>query len=163
MGDGFDDLAVTNVYTDANLNQPGAEPEFRLPSRATILFVDHFSRNIVITQDTVTRVDFAFPGANPEILVDVSGDLRVTARDALLVINEMARLRAAEGESSGTPGRARTDVNGDGRTSALDALIVVNHLRRYRDLLGDLADDDDEDDREQRTAAVDVVLASNLV
>ena len=56
---------------------------------------------------------------------DVNDDGRVTALDALLVINYVAR--TADGDSPG--GRTNlTDVNGDRQTSVSDALDVIHQL-----------------------------------
>jgi hypothetical protein len=68
---------------------------------------------------------------------DVNDDGRVSAMDALLIINAMTR------EVSHDEGMF-TDVNGDGRRSALDALRVINRIER-----GDVfpVDPDVEDER----------------
>jgi hypothetical protein len=71
--------------------------------------------------------------SNTLISEDVNGDFRVSALDALLVINNLNnRQTAASGEmassGSGTTNPLFLDVNGDGRVSAMDALRIVNRL-----------------------------------
>ena len=68
---------------------------------------------------------------------DVNGDGRVTAGDALSIINEMAARRASAERSDRALRQldfdARfADTNDDGRVSALDAVRVVNALARAR-------------------------------
>lgn len=66
-----------------------------------------------------------------QVPLDVTGDLRVTARDALVVINLLGRLSLAGGDSDLIEDLIATfDVNQDGRVSALDALTIINHLGR---------------------------------
>ncbi len=66
---------------------------------------------------------------------DVNADGSVTARDALGVVNFLARSSSSEGESSGlTSSSAKSgyfyDVNGDNNVTAADALGVINALAR---------------------------------
>ncbi|MEM6365157.1 MAG: dockerin type I domain-containing protein [Planctomycetota bacterium] len=60
--------------------------------------------------------------------LDVNDDLRVTALDALQVINWVDQV------SNGLPAPSHShlapDVNGDGSVTALDALLVINRLSR---------------------------------
>lgn len=67
--------------------------------------------------------------ASPAKDHDVNGDGRVSARDALNVINYMARSADKPPTVAGTPDLP-FDVNRDERISALDALLIVNRLRR---------------------------------
>ncbi|TWU03643.1 dockerin type I domain-containing protein [Neorhodopirellula pilleata] len=90
---------------------------------------------------------------------DVNLDNRVTALDALIVINELNRLNAissASGEFGNTDFDSSVDVNGDGFISAIDALQVINFLNSNVDSAGpiesepipaswQLADDDEDD------------------
>ncbi len=68
------------------------------------------------------------PLTNTLIAEDVNRDFRVSALDALLVINQLnSRAGSGEGElSSSRP--VFPDVNGDGRVTALDALRIINRL-----------------------------------
>ena len=66
---------------------------------------------------------------NAEMPEDVNGDQQVTARDALVVINEMQRRGS---NAVPTDGDMMTDVNNDGRRSASDALRIINRISRNR-------------------------------
>ncbi|MEM1070116.1 MAG: dockerin type I domain-containing protein [Planctomycetota bacterium] len=59
--------------------------------------------------------------------LDVNGDAQVTASDALIVINHLARRNSSRSE---TQSFAAFDVDRNGSISALDALIVINRLRK---------------------------------
>ena len=165
-GDGFDDIAVANFYTDANIANSTLPPAFSLPSTATILQLEIASRPVTITSSS-TVADFRFPSADPEIILDTSRDNRITALDALRVINVLDRQAAAEGEQV-AGSRAATDVNGDGRTSAVDALMVINYLQRDANAPGgqlaidDLIPSDDDGDRDEVIAAFDLALTQGV-
>ncbi len=61
---------------------------------------------------------------------DVNGDGRVSALDALMIINELSG-RSSQGRivaGSELTGTSSLDANGDGYVTALDALMVINHL-----------------------------------
>ena len=75
------------------------------------------------------------PWHNYQIVEDVNGNKEITALDALLIINQIARL-----DSSGTNVLPPTndsgffyDVTNNGEISALDALRVINELARIGD------------------------------
>jgi subtilisin family serine protease len=61
---------------------------------------------------------------------DVNGDRKITALDALIVINEINAKGSYRLPSPPTPKQPWSfyDVNKDARISALDALIVINHI-----------------------------------
>jgi hypothetical protein len=66
---------------------------------------------------------------------DVNNDARVTANDALIVINAILANRAglnaaplAAAATGASSSRYYVDVNGDGRLSPLDVLMVVNYI-----------------------------------
>jgi hypothetical protein len=71
--------------------------------------------------------------SNPLISEDVNGDFRVSALDALLVVNSLNNRHSepagemASGNSGDTP-PLFLDVNRDGRVSAIDALKIINRL-----------------------------------
>ena len=162
-GDGADEIAVANLYGDANLGQPGS-PQYQLPSTTTILRLNVAESPIVISGNSVTQVDFSFPSADPEIRLDVTGEGQVTALDALRIINAIRRT-AAEGEGVSNTDRASTDVDGDGRTSVIDALMVINYLARKQaasPIAIDQIIEDDKHDRKDRIAAVDLLLTHLL-
>lgn len=83
---------------------------------------------------TVTSNVFAgirSPWQNPERLQDVNDDGRVSAIDALLVINALNSSHPSDlsgSEPPNPPSPPFIDVNGDMRLSALDALWVINYL-----------------------------------
>jgi hypothetical protein len=74
---------------------------------------------------------------NPNNIYDVDGSGTPTARDALLIINELGRRAVSDPDTEVlTPlppaGYAppHYDVSGDGKCTALDALRVINQLAR---------------------------------
>ncbi|MFK8112871.1 MAG: dockerin type I domain-containing protein [Rubripirellula sp.] len=73
----------------------------------------------------ITVADNAFPFNNPNEQNDVNNDGMVTARDALLIINQLAR-----GTALTTPPGNFYDVTGEGNVTSLDALRVINELAR---------------------------------
>jgi len=78
----------------------------------------------LLTADTQLTSNFL-------IAEDVNNDFRVSAMDALVIINHLNARSSASGE--GEMGGNRTnsfnlDVNRDGRLSAIDALRVINRL-----------------------------------
>ena len=69
--------------------------------------------------------------AKPRDNLDVNADYRITALDALQVINELGRRGGtAELAAPYRPTASYVDVNGNGEVSALDALQVINALAR---------------------------------
>ncbi len=164
-GDGFGDLGIANYVVDANIDIPGSSPSPRLPSTATIVLLDVASAEVIV-ESTTTTFDFDFPTADPTVLLDVNGDSLISARDALLVINAIARNSlAAEGEFPSQPARAATDVNGDGQTSAIDALMIINHLSQAETAEGILVEglSEEDDDRDSMIEAIDLIMSRKLV
>lgn len=127
-GDGLDDIAVSNLYTDASFGTGSTTPLYQLPSTATILRLDLSESAMLVTGNLPAEVDFVFPAADTSIRFDINGDNEVSALDALLVVNQLAQSSqiAAEGEFVAR----NTDVSGDGVTTAVDALMIINHLDR---------------------------------
>lgn len=95
-------------------------------------------------QSGPAQLDIAGPidSTNPVNPLDVNGDQRQTAVDALQVINEISRGNLTEAEGEGVPlrtllvqqseswhGRAFLDVNADQQVTVLDALLVLNGLQ----------------------------------
>jgi len=159
-GDGIDDIAVSNLYRDINTDPQGS-PQYRLPSTATILLLNAAESSFVISGGVAATVDFVFQNANPRDQFDVSGDGDVTAQDALQVINALVRqpmeAEAIE-EDVATATFSRTDVNRDGRTSAIDALLIINHLTRQQLAAEQISLLNEDDEDEQRIAAIDLIL-----
>ena len=75
---------------------------------------------------------------NDALAEDTNLDGEVTALDALLVINNIARGFMLD-DSSVSPNDEilLTDVNGDGSVTALDALAVLNHMGRVESAEGE--------------------------
>jgi Ca2+-binding RTX toxin-like protein len=72
----------------------------------------------------------SFQQLNPTLYArDINRDGRITALDALLVINRLARERSASINPT-SEADSSYDANGDDRVSALDALSVINYLGR---------------------------------
>src|SRR6056297_266299 len=66
-------------------------------------------------------------GVDPAQLFDVNRDGKVTAGDALMVINQLHRTQV--GQASGeSPAYHVADVSGDGYVTSLDALRIINYL-----------------------------------
>ena len=67
---------------------------------------------------------------NPFYPMDVNRDNRISALDALVVINRLNRdgISSLEGLTGNEDGTQSVDVNGDSFLSPLDALSVINHL-----------------------------------
>ncbi len=77
------------------------------------------------------------PRYNETLPWDANLDGDVTARDALVIINDLNRLDPRVLQASETTGFA-IDVSNDGLVSALDALLVINHLGRVNSGSGEL-------------------------
>ena len=78
----------------------------------------------------ITRTSVEAPiWHNDSLAMDVNDDGRVSALDALRVINSLnqgGRLSTQAANASDQ----YVDTNGDGRVSALDALMVINEINR---------------------------------
>jgi hypothetical protein len=71
-------------------------------------------------------------GAATRDPLDINRDGRVSALDALAIINQINRTFANQEESSAEnvdQALYDYDANGDGKVSTLDALLVINHVR----------------------------------
>jgi len=129
--------AVAQLYSEINLplamSVHNGIAQYRIGEGESVhLVIDSGSENrnaglLTFSINSSELPGYAFLGANtnPFISLDVNGDNRVSAIDALLIINQLNSQGAG-------PLTSRTqhfvDVNRDGRLSALDALQVINHL-----------------------------------
>ena len=98
------------------------------------------------------RVDS--PRHNSALAYDANGDGKVSAADALVIINDLARNKnriLGEGELVGL----NVDVSNDGGVSALDALLVINQLSKLPSGEGEF----ELDSSAARITAVDGALA----
>ncbi len=137
----------TVVRQPAAVVAPGAKTTFEVKFRPT---GDGVRQAVIsIANNDTSENPYAFvvqgslSGAVPQPLLqnaalpqDVNDDGRVSANDALILINHLlsgptaapqAASAAALAEPAGTP-VYYVDVNGDGRVSAIDALMVINYL-----------------------------------
>ena len=88
------------------------------------------AEDVVMADDSFEFIDRWHNETNP---LDTNGDSVVTARDALLVINELDLRRNGDTRVHSvvrevTTSKRYVDANNDGRLTALDALIVINSL-----------------------------------
>ncbi len=105
----------------------------RLVATATDLKgnTSEFSPAIVVQVPVVAALSFevaapstATSPAFNDLPMDLSGDARVTALDALIVINALNRTQNTESSI------IAYDINGDGRLTPADALAIINQLNR---------------------------------
>lgn len=132
---GFTDRTTTDahgVWTIANLPDGLYQAEI-VPERLIHQF-DQPLVTLVVSGGTsdfqvlaADRVDS--PRHNPALPHDANQDGSITAVDALVIINDLARYntRVLTGEQSDG---FDIDVNNDGAATALDALLVINYLGR---------------------------------
>ena len=101
--------------------------ELAIPDGDDAVDVEFIS--LTATDDRGNTSEFAF--TDP---ADTNADLKVSATDALLIINALRRNDSgAEGEQAlASSDRSSLDVNRDGRVSPVDALVIINRLRRER-------------------------------
>ncbi len=112
--------------------------------------------NEVLSSGAVLNIGESL-GANVEDSMDIDGDGKLFARDALMVINfltsrgigTLERLMAeagSAGQGSSVTDMAKYDVNGDLSVTPLDALLVINRLNRvnadqlFSSMVGDTKD-----------------------
>ena len=111
-----------------------AGPADSLPFRESLLFEPANPVPLSQIRYGVANVTIGTAGGEGEarqnavMPADVNDDGKVSALDALTVINELSRARRGEGESSVLVSSSRrfTDVSGDGKVTSLDALRVIN-------------------------------------
>lgn len=99
--------------------------------------------------------------------LDVSGDLRITALDALQVFNSIARQSLAK--SGVSDALSSIDTNNDGIATAADALKIINYLNRQeaRESLNFLREEvvvlwNADDPTDVSEASVDLPLDSSV-
>ncbi|MEM6779944.1 MAG: dockerin type I domain-containing protein, partial [Planctomycetota bacterium] len=132
------------VGDDADLTI-GANPDDDLDlgdgwQRASSENVDDVFQQVFVNEGTRIRVTGVNPFQNTVEPADVNGDNRVSALDALLVINALRRARSFQIQlpderddlDSGLADLFFLDVDGDGLITAIDALRVINQLSQGR-------------------------------
>jgi hypothetical protein len=81
---------------------------------------------------SAATADTLSPLHNPINGLDVDGNTRINARDALLVINELLKPHTADMTATALVETDSStffwDTNNDFRVTARDALLVINHL-----------------------------------
>jgi hypothetical protein len=89
--------------------------------------------------DPVQDVEETYLWHNAMLPVDVNGDALVSARDALLIIDQIneSGSRSLRSESSHDRSLPFLDVNRDGLISPIDALLVITQLNKQADMGGE--------------------------
>jgi hypothetical protein len=135
---------VVNVQPSAAIG-PGGSTTFQITFQPSGSGLREATVSIANNDDTEHPYTFAVQGTGVQAVAplahndtfpqDVNDDARVTANDALIVINAIlanrAGLNAAPLAAAAAPAassRYYVDVNGDGRLSPLDVLMVVNYI-----------------------------------
>lgn len=132
-------------------------------------------RHEVLEQRQMLAADSGFsPWTHPIEPADVTGDDAVTARDALVIINQLTHLQTSQladiepplilGLDETNSRALHPDTTGDGLITARDALFVINHLSRHSGQVGveteqalavDIAMSQLLDDAEQTATTID--------
>ncbi len=106
------------------------------------------------------------PWKNPDITGDVNNDKRVSAQDALRIINDIGRFDSRDlpllPTGSDQFASVFLDVSGDGRVSALDALRVINIMARItnaQSAASEFVSLQEDDDKTRWNEAVDDVVS----
>ncbi|MEM6689699.1 MAG: G8 domain-containing protein [Planctomycetota bacterium] len=84
---------------------------------------------------------------NNDLPEDVNNDGRVSALDALVIINRLSQTASGLLQELAEVANRYFDVNDDSQTTALDALLVINYLSRLAESIDDVdrpSDDEDE-------------------
>lgn len=110
------------LFGQRSMNKPGEAR--RRPARRSL-------RNETLEKRQLLAGD-ALPGHNYWMPEDVSGDWKVTPRDALLVLNHISRNRGDNSLDTMESGQLGyfPDVTGTNTVTPLDALTVLNRIRR---------------------------------
>ncbi|HAC90363.1 MAG TPA: hypothetical protein DCF63_06970, partial [Planctomycetaceae bacterium] len=114
--------------------QPNAyqvDLELEIPITSAVQQVELRARDSATTVTSNVFAAVRSPWQNPEWFQDVNDDGRISAMDALLVINALNSSHPSdlsEAEPPSPPSPPYIDVNGDMRLTALDALWVINYL-----------------------------------
>lgn len=94
-------------------------------------FGDEYSLPIVGNFDPPATLTSTLPYTNNRDHLDVNNDGRITAFDALAVINRLNRTGAEALPTKGFVRAPFVDVNNDSRVTAFDALWVINYLNAH--------------------------------
>jgi Ca2+-binding RTX toxin-like protein len=94
-------------------------------------FGDEFSLPIVGNFDPPATLTSTMPMTNRNNHLDVNNDGKITAFDALSVINRLNSVGAGDAPSKGFLRAPFFDVNSDTKVTAFDALWVINYLNAH--------------------------------
>lgn len=103
-------------------------PETGFSGSVSFTYIVADSQGLESNEATVTVQVRNSKWQNPAVSLDVSADGRISAIDALLIINYLNSGQPRFLPDSDYVAPPFIDVNGDERVSALDALLVINHL-----------------------------------
>jgi hypothetical protein len=103
-------------------------PETGFSGSVSFTYIVADSQGLESNEATVTVQVRNSKWQNPAVSLDVSADGRISAIDALLIINYLNSGQPRFLPDSDYVAPLFIDVNGDERVSALDALLVINHL-----------------------------------
>ena len=131
-GDPISDLSQSFRVT-ANL--PAAASEAALTVYFDLIGFGDDASQVQVSNVSLDSTTFSWQNADWHY--DVNDDLKVTARDALLIINELGWRKVSDAmDGTLVPITSLVhpppyyDVNGNGRATALDALLVINAIAR---------------------------------
>ncbi len=134
-----DPVLLATLFFDAKAQGTAVfktNPADALPQRESLFFTPDTPVDPSLIRFGTTSIVIEGPAGEAAIArqnaltpTDVNDDGRVTPIDALLVINQVAAAKRAEGEATGSSQARRfSDVTGDGKVTPLDALHVINAI-----------------------------------
>ncbi|MBX3422803.1 MAG: protein containing Planctomycete extracellular domain protein [Pirellulaceae bacterium] len=115
------------IYSQPNQYQVNLDLNIVVPTGTSKIDIRARDPATTVISNTVTD-SFRSPWQNPRNPFNVNDDHRISALDALLVINALNSRGGGELGSSGISPPPYLDVSGDGRLTSRDALLVINHL-----------------------------------
>lgn len=139
---GFEDSVATDASGGWRLqNLPDGDYQVEIePARlihqfsSPVIAVEVVNGTSELIVAAAERVDS--PRHNSALAADANGDGKVSANDALVIINDLGRHQARTLQEN-DPAIFNVDVSNDGNVSALDALLVINTLARQNSPIGE--------------------------
>ena len=139
---------------------PAAAVSSSLASSEAASFASNEAAALVTTEN-LDAASLA-PASVDRIWGDTNGDGRLSALDALRVINQLATTDP-EGEQTQLADNTQwLDVSGDGRVTAIDALQIINRLTSEDDAFAAISPMDDDADPISESL-IDEVLSSGVL
>lgn len=117
------DGIISSLASDAFQSDPTKSSSKALSSSAYAVLVPPHSQVAVLTWSSADQADRILPTTQALLPTDVNLDQKVTALDALTIINHLTASEPPIANSN-----QMLDVNADGSITALDALTVINRL-----------------------------------